>query len=377
MNFDWSPEQTQLMDRARTFAERELSQSVTDAAGLREGFLKLGELGALGLCVPDALGGMGLDTLTSAGVVEALGTGCGDLGLLFSAAAHLFACTVPIAAHAQPSVAQRWVPGLCSGEIIGANAITEAEAGSDIGRLKTTARRDGDHYVLDGAKSYVTNGPVADVLLVYATVNPAHGYLGVTGFVVEADREGLTIGERFETMGLHSSPIGSVYLESCRVPVDQRLGDEGSGSQIFAASMHYERTGLLAAWLGSMERVLARVIEHAKTRKQFRRPIGSFQAVSHKIADMKMRTDSARLLLHRACAARDAGHMATVEVAMAKLAISEAAVQNGLDAIQVFGGAGYMTEMGVEQALRDAIPTTIFSGTSEIQRDLIAKGLGL
>jgi alkylation response protein AidB-like acyl-CoA dehydrogenase len=227
------------------------------------------------------------------------------------------------------------------------------------------------------ATSYVSNGPIADLFLVYATVNPAHGFMGVTGFVVERDRPGLKVGERFATMGLDSSPIGSIYLDGCRIPAANRVGDEGSGSKIFAESMHYERTGLLAAWVGAMERGLAAVLEHARERRQFRRPIGKFQAISHKIVDMKMRLESARLLLYRACWARDQGDQATIEVALAKLAISEAAIQNALDAIQVFGGAGYMKEMGIERSLRDAVPTTIFSGTSEIQRDLIAKGLGL
>ncbi|PRQ05279.1 Acyl-CoA dehydrogenase [Enhygromyxa salina] len=377
MHFEWSDDQNELFEGALAFARKQLPSDASGGEAFRAAFRQLGEFGALGLCIDASLGGMGLDSLTAARTVEVLGEGCPDLGLLFSAAAHLFACVVPIAEHASDELAQRVVPKLCAGEWIGANAITEAEAGSDVGKLATRARLDGDDYVLNGSKSYVTNGPVADLFLVYATVNPAHGFMGVTGFVVERDRPGLTVGERFETMGLDSSPIGSIYLDDCRIPAANRVGDEGSGSKIFAESMHYERTGLLAAWVGAMERGLERAIEHARERKQFRRPIGKFQAVSHKIVDMKMRLESARLLLYRACWARDRGEQATIEVALAKLAISEAAVQNALDAIQVFGGAGYMKEMGIEQALRDAVPTTIFSGTSEIQRDLIAKGLGL
>lgn len=375
MDFAWSPEQRALFDAAEAFAAR-----LPDAGppeGFRAAFRELGHHGALGLCIPEALGGMGLDSLSSAGVMEALGRGGDDLGLIFSAAAHLFACVVPIAHHAHPELAAAIVPRLCSGEWIGANAITEAEAGSDIGALTTRARREADAYVLSGVKSYVTNGPLAELFLVYATVDPSHGYLGVTGFVVERERAGVRVGERFATMGLDSSPISSLYLDEVRVPLDHRLGDEGSGSTIFAESMHYERSCLLAAWLGAMDRSLARVLDHARERKQFRRPIGKFQAIAHTIVDMKLRLEAARLLAYRACWARDQGEAATLEVALAKLAISEAAVQNALAAIQVFGGSGYMRELGVERALRDAIPTTIFSGTSEIQRDLVARSLGL
>ena len=259
MDFAWSEEQSQLFDGARAFAAS-LPTTIESPEAFRAGFRQLGEFGALGLCVDDALGGMGLDSLTSARTVEALGQGCPELGLLFSAAAHLFACVVPIAEHASEELAARVVPRLCSGEWVGANAITEAEAGSDIGRLRTRATREGDEYVLDGVKSYVTNGPAADVFMVYATVNPEFGFMGVTGFVVERDRPGLKVGDPFETMGLEGSPISSVYLDGCRVPVANRVGEEGSGSTIFSESMHYERTCLLAAWLGSMDRTLNRAI---------------------------------------------------------------------------------------------------------------------
>lgn len=376
MDFAWAPDQRRLFEASTAFAAG-LPESVPDPEAFRSAFRTLGDFGALGLCVDEALGGMGLDSLTSAGAVEALGRGCPNLGLIFSAAAHLFACVVPIARHADPALAASIVPRLCSGAWIGANAITEAEAGSDVGALATRAVRDGGEYVLSGAKSYVTNGPLADLFLVYATVDPAHGYLGVTGFIVERDRPGLRVGERFTTMGLDSSPISSLYLDDCRVPLDHRLGEEGSGSKIFAESMHYERTCLLAAWVGAMDRDLSRVVNHARERKQFRRPLGKFQAIAHRVADMKMRLEAARMLLYQACWARDQGEAATLEVALAKLSISEAAIQNALDAIQVFGGAGYVEEVGVARALRDAVPTTIFSGTSEIQRDLIARSLGL
>ena len=377
MRFGWSTEQEQLFEGALAFGRERVPVIVDSPNAFRHAFQALGEHGALGLCIDEAWGGMGLPLLTTAGVIEALGRGASDLGLLFSASAHLFACAVPIALHGSDALRHHCLPRLCSGEWVGANAITEANAGSDIARLETRATRDGDFYVLDGTKSYVTNGPVADLLLVYATLDPRHGYMGITAFVVERSTPGVVIGAPFETMGLDSSPIGSVYFESCRVPAGNRLGDEGEGATIFAESMHHERTGLFAAWCGAMQRQLEQVIEHASARVQFRRPIGKHQAVSHRVADMKLRLDAAKLLLYRACWLRDQGQTASVEVAEAKLAVSEAAIQNSLDAIQIFGGAGYMKEVGIERMLRDAVPTTIFSGTSEIQRDLIARGLGL
>lgn len=381
MDFSWNPDDQALFEGALRFAREELNEGLEDRLRERRfcrvAWERLGAFGLLGASLPESHGGMGLPQPVAARLVEAVGQGCEDMGLVFSAAAHQFACATPIASFGGEAVKDRVLSKLASGDWVGANAITEAGAGSDIARLETVATRDGDDYVLDGAKSYVTNGPEADLFLVYATLDRSHGYMGITAFAVERDTPGLTVGNRFETIGLQTSPIGSVYLEGCRVPASHRVGAEGQGSAIFADSMHHERTCLFAAYVGAMQRQLDRVVEHARTRSQFRRPIGKFQGVAHRVADMKLRLEAARLLLYRACWLRERGETATLEVSLAKLAISEAAVQSGLDAIQVFGGAGTMTEMGVERALRDAVPATIFSGTSEIQRDLIARELGL
>jgi alkylation response protein AidB-like acyl-CoA dehydrogenase len=289
--------------------------------------------------------------------------------------AHLFACVMPIAEHGTESQREHLLPKLCSGQWVGANAISEAEAGSDVFALKTRAVRDGDFYVLDGSKSYVTNGPVADVFLVYAITNPSFGYLGLSAFLVERGTPGLSVGQPFQKMGLGTSPIAPVYLEGCRVPVSARLGAEGKGAAIFKRSMQWERACLFAAYVGLMERVLEQSVGFAKERRQFKKPIGKNQAISHKLVDMKQRLESARLLLYRACWLMDQGRDAVMEVSLAKLAISEAAIQCGLDAIQIHGGMGYVEETGIERVLRDAIPTTLFSGTSEMQRDIIANHL--
>ena len=381
MDFGLTPEQQQLRDTIAAIARREVTHDVIahdrEHRFPRDAWGRLAAHGLAGLSVPSRWGGLGLDAVSTAVAFEALGEGCADMGLVFSTGAHLFAVAMPIAEGGDDLVRDRFLPGLAAGTTIGANAITEAEAGSDVFALRTRAVRDGEDYVLDGVKSYVTNGPVADVFLVYATVNPAWGMLGVTGFVVPRDTPGLVIGQPFEKMGLCTSPISSIYLDGCRVPATFRLGEEGDGASLFTRSMHWERACLFAGYVGAMQRQLGLAVEQARTRKQFKQPIGKQQAIRHRIVDMRLRLDAARLLLHRACWLRDQGHDATAEVSLAKIAISEAAVQSGLDLLQIFGGIGFSVEAGVERALRDALPSTIFSGTSEMQREIVARELGL
>jgi alkylation response protein AidB-like acyl-CoA dehydrogenase len=336
-----------------------------------------GELGLLGLSAPVPYGGSGYDALSAAHLIEAFGRECEDTGLVFSAAAHLLACVMPIAEYGGDELKARLLPGLCSGALVGANAITESDAGSDVFALKMRAIRDNDWYILDGTKSFVSNGPVADAIVVYAATNPAHGYLGISAFVVEKNSAGMSIGEPIRKLGLTTTPASMITFEACRVPLGNRLGQEGQGAQIFKRSMQWERACLFAAYIGLMERQLAQSLTYARERRQFGRPIGKNQAISHRLANMKLRLESARLLLYRACWLFDQGAGATLEISLAKLAISEAAVQGGLDAVQIYGGAGIMADAGIERMLRDAIPSTIFSGTSEMQRDIIAKELGL
>ena len=382
MEFAWNQRQTELYDRTLAFARDRL-----DNAGLAnrerdrrfsiEGFRRCGEYGLAGLSVPEDYGGMGLDALTTAHTIEALGHGCLDMGLVFSVSAHLFACAMPIALNGSDELKAAVLPRLASGAWVGANAITEAEAGSDAFALKTRAVRDGDTYVLDGAKSYVTNAPVADAMLVYASTNPDHGYLGVSAFVVENGAAGLVVGKPFEKIGLVTSPVAAVYLDGCRVPARNLVGAPGNGAQIFASSMRWERACLFAAYLGVMNRQLDDTIAFARERRQGKRRISQYQAIAHRIVDMKMRLDTAKLLLYRACWAGDQGGDAELEVCLAKIAASEAAIQLSLDAIQIHGGNGVIREVGVERALRDAVPSTLFSGTSEVLRNLAAAKLGL
>ncbi len=370
--------QEELYQRAYEFARERLGgKTPSDAEWSRSDWTVCGEFGLLGLCLPETLGGLGLGAVTTARVCEAFGRGCRDFGMVFSALAHLFACAHPVARFAGPVLARRIVPDLARGRLVGANAITEAEAGSDVFALTTTAVRDGGGYRLTGIKSFVTNAPVADLFVVYAKTNPELGEFGVSAFVVERDRAGLTVGQPFDKMGLGSAPVSQLYLNDCYIPAENLLGREGQGAEIFGDSMAWERSCLFAAYVGLMERQLEQTLAYARDRRQFRKAIGKRQAIAHRIADMKLRLESARLLLYRACWMRDQGQDATLEISMAKLAISEAAVQSSLDMMQIHGGLGYMTESGIPAELASVLPARIFSGTSEIQRDLIAARLGL
>lgn len=334
-------------------------------------------LGLAGLCVPAAHGGGGLGALDTALCLEAFTEGGGDTGVAFAVAAHLLACAVPIFSFGPDLLRSEVLPGMAGGQLIAANAMTEDESGSDIATLATKIMRDGTDYVLNGVKSFVSNGPTADMFVVYGTSDPDAGFLGQTALVVPRGLPGITVGEPFAKMGLHACPAGRVEFTDCRVPVGHRLGEEGQGSAIFQYSMRWERSCLPAIYLGQMRRQLASCVAHAKRRRQFGRPLGAFQAVSHRIAGMARRLESARLLLYRGCWLLDQGRDDPEAAAMAKLAVSEATVANSLDAVQIFGGQGYLADAGIEVALRDSVPSLIFSGTSDIQREIIASRAGL
>jgi alkylation response protein AidB-like acyl-CoA dehydrogenase len=386
MDFSWTREQDELYNSILAQVQNKLAcaDSLPERGGskippywTRDQWHTCGDLKLLGLSVPVNLGGCGYDALTSARAIEAFGRGCQDMGLVFSVAAHLFACTMPIAEYGNEALKAELLPGLCSGTLVGANAITEDNAGSDVFALKTRAVREGDFYALNGQKSFVSNGPVADVFVVYAVTNPAHGYLGITALAIEKDTHGLLIGEPIHKIGLMSTPACRVSFDTCRVPVAHRLGKEGQGSQIFKRSMQWERSCLFASYLGQMERQLERTIAYAKERRQFGKPLAKHQAIAHRLVDMKARLEAARLLLYRACWHFDQGEDALLDISLSKLAVSQAAVQGGLDAIHIHGSIGINSEYGIEQMLRDALPATIFSGTDEMLHDIIASELGL
>lgn len=379
MDFSWNSEQNELYNRILSLVQSELNASDINPQQpwTRAQWLQCADVKLLGLSVPTCYGGCGYDALTTARAIEAFGHGYEDMGLVFSVSAHLLACAMPIVEYGDEKLKNRVLPKLCQGETIGANAITEENAGSDVFALKTRAIRAGDFYILQGHKSYVSNGPIADLFVVYAITNPAHGYLGMSAFVVEKDTPGLNVSEPFPKLGLTSTLACRITFEACHIPIANRIGNEGQGAQIFKQSMQWERSCLFAAYIGQMERQLEQSIMYAKERHQFGKPLGKHQAIAHRLADMKVRLEAVRLLLYRACWRFDQGQDASLDSSLAKLAVSQAAVMGGLDAIHIHGSAGISCQYGIEQMLRDAIPATIFSGTAEMQRDIIASELGL
>jgi alkylation response protein AidB-like acyl-CoA dehydrogenase len=243
--------------------------------------------------------------------------------------------------------------------------------------METRAERDGDDFVLDGAKTLVTNAPICDLAVVYAATTPGAGGRGITAFLVESSRDGMRRAARLDTMGLRTAEIGDIVLERCRVPADRVVGEVGGGAACFQCAMEWERGCILAMHLGRMRRQIERATDYARRRRQFGRPIGSFQSIANRIVDMKIRLDAARPLLYRVGARKDEGHGAVLEAAVAKIFLSDAAIASSEDAIQVFGGLGYTRPFEVERDLRDAIGARLYSGTSEIQRTLVARLIGL
>jgi alkylation response protein AidB-like acyl-CoA dehydrogenase len=381
VDFSWSAEQLALRDAVLAFARRELNGDVAerDARGTfsRDLWRKCAAHGIQGLCMPEAYGGGGADALTAVLALEALGEGCEDAGLCFAINAQLWSVQTPILRFGTEAQRARYLPKLCAGEWIAAHGMTEPDTGSDAFALSTRAERVDDGYRLTGVKTFVSDAPEADLFLVFATVARDQGVLGITAFLVERDTPGLHVGRPIAKMGLRTSPMAELALDGCVVPAANRLGREGRGATIFNDSMEWERGCLLASALGAMQRQLDRSTRHARERRQFGRPIAEFQAVSHRLAEMRLRLEAARLMVYRAAWTKQRDRPAAAESSMAKLFASEALVQSSLDAVQLLGGYGFCTEYGAERELRDAVGSRAFSGTNDIQREIIARSLGL
>ncbi len=381
MDFSLTREQKSLKDAVARFAAAELNDDLLrrdrEQEFNRAGWRRCAEEGIQGLPIPERYGGRGADPVSIAATLEGLGYGCRDNGLCFAVNAHLWGCTAPILAFGTEAQKQRYLPQLCSGEWIGALVMSEPESGSDAFSLKTVAESRTGEYVLNGRKVFVTNGPVADVTVIMATLDPTEGARGITAFAVETGTPGLTVSPLVEKMGLRTVPMGELTLEDCVIPAENRLGREGAGMTVFTHAMEWERGFILASAVGAMQRLLEQCREYARTRRQFGQPIGTFQQVSGKLVDMKMRLETARLWLYKVAWLKHASRSAVLEAAMAKLCISEAWVLSCQDAIQIHGGYGYLTATEIERDLRDALAGRIYSGTSEIQRQVIANWLGV
>jgi alkylation response protein AidB-like acyl-CoA dehydrogenase len=343
----------------------------------RENWQACADFGILGLSVPAEYGGAQHDLLTAMLAMEGLGRGCRDNGLTFGLNAQLWTVQLPIVRFGSEAQKRRFLPGLCSGSVIGAHAITEPDAGSDVFSLRTRAEPCEGGYVLNGTKHLVTFAPIAELALVFATIDPAKGRWGITAFVVERGAAGFEASSSQDKMGLRTVPLGTLTFKDCFVAEDQRIGPEGAGASISTHSLEIERCCILASQLGAMERQLEVAIAFARERKQFGQAIGKFQSVANRIADMRLRLETSRLLLYKVAWLKSMDKPAMLESALLKLHLSESFVQSGLDAIRIHGGSGYMTETEVERDLRDAVGGTLYAGTSDIQRVIIARALGL
>jgi hypothetical protein len=370
-----------MKDSVIKFAKQALNTGLIkrdrDGTFPRELWKKCAEFGILGIPFPEDYGGLGSDILSTQLYMEGLGYGCKDSGLIFGMNAQLWSVQMPIFRFGTEEQKKKYLPPLCNGTIIGAHGMTEPDFGSDAFSLRTTAKLEGDHYVLNGSKTLITNAPEADIFVVFATVNKKYGFMGVTAFIIEKSFPGFRVSKAFDKMGLRTVPMSALVLEDCKVPLENVLGKVGAGAAIFNDSMEWERSCILASYIGSMERQLEVCITYAKTRKQFNKPIGKYQSVANKIVDMKVRLETSRNLIYKVAWLKKTKGEAVMEAAIAKLFLSEAYVKSCLDAIQIHGGYGYMTEFEIERDLRDSVAGTLYSGTSEIQKNIIANQLGL
>lgn len=344
----------------------------------RERWRAAAGFGVQGLLAPTHLGGAGLHMVDAMLTFEGLGLGAVDQGMVFALSAQVFAMQSALLAAGSKVQQERWVPDLCRGLAIGAFAMSEPEVGSDTSAIRTRATKLADgRYQLDGVKAWVTLGTVCDVVIVFATTDPALGGWGLTAFLVDVTRPGVSAGPAIPKLGLESCPFTTLTFTNCVVEANDVLGAPGSGAAVFRDAVNAERAFLYAAQLGATERTIEQSIARARSRTQFGEPIGHFQAVSHRIVDMKLRHEAARLLVYKAALLHDLGRDVTMAAALAKLQASETAVESALDAIRIFGAEGYTVAAGVDRALRDAIGGLSYSGTSDIQRNIVARILGI
>ena len=375
---DQHPEKVAIAEWARTeLDDPNLPQRDDDCEFWPEGWQRCAERGIQGLIVDRELGGLGLDLTTAMLRFEGLGYGCADGGLVFALSSQIWTMQMALDRFGDDHQRARYLPALTSGASIGAFAMSEPDSGSDAFALTTTAEPIDGGYRLNGTKAWVTLGPVADVILVYATTNPELGRWGVTAFLVDGDTAGIDVQPNRAKMGLRTTPFADVVFADCEVPTAARLGAEGAGASIFSTAMETERAFLLAGSVGRLERQIHDTVAYANERNQFGQPIGGFQSVSHEIAEMKYAHETARLMLYKATALQRRGTPSMMAAALAKLSASEAAVAGAMSSIRVHGAKGYVTDLGVERVLRDTVGGVIYGGSSGIQRNIIARLLGL
>lgn len=377
MHCNLTEDQLEIRDLARRFAEEKIWPVAEHADHNEELNLdvirEMGELGFLGMAVPESYGGGGMDFVSYAVAVEEISRGCPSHAAAMVLSNSLF--TTPLLTFGTEEQKQRWLPGICTGEHFGAFALTESEAGSDAAALTTAAMPDGDDFVLNGTKIYVTNGSLADIVIVFATIDRQLGHRGITAFLVEKGTPGFTVGTREKKMGYKASPTCELVLTDVRVPKSAVLGEVGKGFGMAMHSLNSGRVSIGAQALGIARAAFDRAVKYSQEREQFGRPIAQFQGISFMIADMATQIEAAGLLVYHAAHLKDLGQDYIRPAAEAKLFATEIATQVCHKAVQILGGYGYIREYHVERHYRDARVTEIFEGTSEIQRIVIARQL--
>ncbi|WP_377887393.1 acyl-CoA dehydrogenase [Alkalihalobacillus sp. R86527] len=378
MELVFTEEQKMMQKMVRDFAEKEIAPFVekmeeTDEFP-RDIIKRMGELGLMGIPIPEAYGGAEMDYTSYIIAIHELSKVSATIGVILSV--HTSVGTLPILNFGTEEQKQRYIPKLATGEYLGAFALTEAGSGSDASSMKTRAVREDDHYKLNGSKVFITNGGEADTYVVFARTNQDEkGSKGVTAFIVEKDTPGFSIGKKEKKMGLNGSNTVEIIFDNARVPVENRLGEEGQGFKIAMANLESGRIGIAAQSLGIAEAALNYAVSYAKERQQFGKPIGQNQGLGFKLADMATEVEAAKLLTYRAADLKNQGIPCMQQVSMAKLFASKTAVKASIEAVQVYGGYGYTKDYPVERLFRDAKVCEIYEGTSEIQKIVISRGM--
>jgi alkylation response protein AidB-like acyl-CoA dehydrogenase len=341
-----------------------------------ENWRDMAEMGLLGLPFPEEYGGSNASPLATCLAMEAMAHGGADSGTTLSWGAHTILCGVPIWLLGTKEQKEKYLPKIASGEWIGGFGLTEPEAGSDAAALKTTAVKKDDRWILNGSKMFITNGPIGSVFIVFAVTDKGAGNKGISAFIVEKDFPGFSAGKELKKLGNRTSPTSELVFENCEVPEENLLGPLNLGFlAVGKETLEWERSCMIAPIVGGMEFILEECIKYAKERKQFGQPIANFQAIQHKLADMKVALEASRMLIYRVAWMKERGQSAMLEASIAKLFITEQMVKMANDAVQIFGGYGYIHDYPVERAYRDAKLGTIGAGTSEVQKMIIVSEL--
>lgn len=375
MNFKLSEEHEMIRKMVRDFAKNEVEPTAAERDEEerfdRELFDKMAELGLTGIPWPEEYGGIGSDYLAYCIAVEELSRVCASTGVTLSA--HTSLAGWPIYKFGNEEQKQKYLKPMAQGEKIGGYGLTEPASGSDAGGMKTTAKLDGDHYILNGSKIFITNGGIADIYVVFALTDPSQRQRGTTAFIVESGFEGFSVGKKEKKLGIRSSPTTEIVFDNCRVPKENMLGKEGEGFKIAMMTLDGGRNGIAAQAVGIAQGALDASISYAKEREQFGKPIAANQGISFKIADMATSIEASRLLTYQAAWLESEGLPYGKESAMSKLMAGDTAMKVTTEAVQIFGGYGYTKDYPVERYMRDAKITQIYEGTQEIQRLVISR----